>query len=153
MKLILIELSLINIKFEDIKEAIKEALDTKFKRGKESNRFYDKLETKFIKIKENYFEWNKNLIKQETEEELIKESEKTSEEIKKINESLRKLRKRAETIMNYKHLSYEQLKDTYLPNLEEKEFTPTRNIVRFVKAIMETRNSKNWYLVILLHQR
>ena len=43
--------------------------------------------------------------------------------------------------MNYKHLSYEQLKDTYLPNLEEKEFTPTRNIVRFVKAIMEMRNS------------
>ena len=109
-----LELTLIKLKIEDIKEAINEALDTKFKRGKESNRFYVKLETKFIKIKENYFEWNKNLIKQETEEELIKESEKTSEEIKKINESLRKLRKRAETTIDYKHLPYEQLKDTYL---------------------------------------
>ena len=76
MKLVLLELTLIKLKIEDIKEAINEALDARFKRGKESNRFYDKLETKFIKIKENYFEWNKNLIKQETEEELIKESEK-----------------------------------------------------------------------------
>ena len=143
-ELILIELSLIKMKIEDTRETINEALNTKFIRGRESNQFYDKLETRFIRIKENYFEWNKSVrksIKKETEEELIKESEKTSEEIKKINESLRKLRQRAETTINYKHLSYEQLKDTYLPNLEEKEFTPTRNVVRFVKAIMETRNS------------
>ena len=79
IKLILIELSLINIKIEDIKEAINKALDTKFKRGKESNQFYDKLESKFKQITDTYFEWNKSLrklIKKETEEELIKESEK-----------------------------------------------------------------------------
>ena len=131
MKLVLLELTLIKLKIEDIKEAINEALDTKFKRGKESNRFYDKLESKFKQITDNYFEWNKSLrksIKKETEDasELIKESEKTSEEIKKINENLRKLRKRAETTINYKHLSYEDLKDTYLPNLEERKFTPTQ---------------------------
>ena len=87
-ELILIELSLIKMKIEDIRETINEALNTKFIGGKESNQFYDKLETRFIRIKENYFEWNKSVrksIKKATEEELIKESEKTSQEIKKIN--------------------------------------------------------------------
>ena len=100
----MMKLSLINVEIEDIKETINKALDTKFEKGKDSNQFYVKIYEKFMKVKENYF----NLTKQETEKEVIKESEITSEEIKKINESLRKLRKRAETTMNYKHLSYEQ---------------------------------------------
>ena len=129
--------NLINVEIEDIKETINKALETKFEKGKDSNQFYEKIYEKFMKVKENYF----NLTKQETEKEIVKESEITSEEIKKINESLRKLRKKAETTIDYKHLPYEQLKDTYLPNLEERIFTPTRNIVRFVNAIIETRNS------------
>ena len=129
--------NLINVEIEDIKETINKALETKFEKGKDSNQFYEKIYEKFMKIKENYF----NLTKQETGKEIVKESEITSEEIKKINESLRKLRKKAETTIDYKHLPYEQLKDTYLPNLEERIFTPTRNIVRFVNAIIETRNS------------
>ena len=129
--------NLINIEIEDIKETINKALETKFEKGKDSNQFYEKIYEKFMKVKENYF----NLTKQETEKEIVKESEITSEEIKKINESLRKLRKKAETTIDYKHLPYEQLKDTYLPNLEEKEFTPARNVVRFVKSIIDTNNS------------
>ena len=88
-----LELTLIKLKIEDIKEAINEVLDTKFKRGKESNRFYDKLETKFTKIKENYFEWNKNLIKQETEEELIRGSEKLQKKFRKSMKVLENFKK------------------------------------------------------------
>ena len=100
--------NLINVEIEDIKETINKALETKFEKGKDSNQFYEKIYEKFMKVKENYF----NLTKQETEKEIVKESEITSEEIKKINESLRKLRKKAETTIDYKHLPYEQLKDT-----------------------------------------
>ena len=80
--------------------------------------------------------------KENTDKEtLVRASKNTSIILQRINENLRKVRKRAETTINYRHLSYKQLKDTYLPTLETTKFIPTKNIVRFVKALIHTQDT------------
>ena len=60
---------------------------------------------------------------------LIEASRNTSEDIQRINESLRKLSKRAEISINYRHLPYEQLRYTNLPNPNVSKFTPDVNVI------------------------
>ena len=47
-------------------------------------------------------------------------------------------------------MSYEEMKNIHLPNLEERRFTPTKNIVGFVKAIVEKTRNTNFTEDILI---
>ena len=150
LKLLLIDLGLINTRLKDIKNDIDESLNTEFTRGFESNTFFQNLESKTQKIEESFFKWNKELRKvlmtsnENTDKEtLVKDSKNTSSQLQRINEIFRRLRKRAETAINYKHYSYEELKNTYLPMLETTKFTPTKNIVRFIRTIIEKTKDTN----------
>ena len=103
IKLLLIDLGLINIRLKDIKNDVDEALGTEFKKGKESSQYYNNLESKFKQITDTYFIWNTQLqecignTSENASKSLIEALEDTSEEIKNINLNLKKLRKLAET--------------------------------------------------------
>ena len=97
IQLVKLELSLINIKIEDIKEAINEALNTKFKRGKESNQFYDKLELKFKQITfilngTKVYE-NQSRKKQRMLQNLLKNLKKLQKKLRKSMKFLENLEK------------------------------------------------------------
>ena len=146
-KLLLIDLGLINTRLRDSKNDIDDSLNTKFTKGKESSIFYNNRESRTRRVEEIFLNgtrttkivcWKRKYVKN-----LFKASENTSEEIQKINESLRKLRKRAETTINYKHLPYDQRKNTYLPTLETSRFTQNKNVIRFVKSIIKHTTDTN----------
>ena len=62
-------------------------------------------------------------IKEETKlETLVEASKNTSEEFKKINERLRKLRDKAETNIAFVSYEYQEMIDIHLPNLIITEF-------------------------------
>ena len=103
LELLLIDLGLINTRLKYIKNDIDESLNTEFTRGCESNTFFQNLESKTQKIEESFFKCNKELrkvlmtSKENTDKEtLVKASINTSSQLQRINESLRRLRKRAE---------------------------------------------------------
>ena len=74
---------------------------------------------------------------------LIEASRNTSEDIQRINESLRKLSKRAEISINYRHLPYEQLRYTNLPNPNVSKFTPDVNVMRFISSMIKETTDAN----------
>ena len=79
----------------------------------------------------------------ENKETLVKTSKETFEELRKINKKLRKLKDKAETPIYYKNMSYEEMKNIHLPNLEERRFTPTKNIIKFIRTIIEKTKNTN----------
>ena len=136
------QLGLIIQQLKDVSDQIDESLQQKFSRSKETNAYFEKIREWLTKVEERFMNWNKELrkllmnSKENTDKEtLVEASRSTNNEFRKINESLRKLRKRAESTINYKHYSYEEMINIHLPNLKTKEFTPNENIIRFIREI------------------
>ena len=62
--------------------------------------------------------------------------------IRDTKEQLKKLRKKAETNINYLECTYLEQKDSDVPKLIVPEFTSDKNIIAFVNSIKKTMSEK-----------
>ena len=58
----------------------------------------------------------------------IEASKQANEQLRSTNESLRKLKDKAVTPINYKHMSYEEMINIHLLKLKTTEFTPNEEM-------------------------
>ena len=108
-------LNLIISQLKDIEILINESLEKQFSRTKETNRYHEKFKKQLMKVEYQFLNWNTKImtmmnIKEGTIlETLVEASRNTSEDFKRMNERLRKLRNKSVTNTAYKSYEYQEM--------------------------------------------
>ena len=99
------------------------------------------IDTKYDKLNSEL----RNLIyknKNQSLKDLLAESNNINTIIRETKQGLGKLREKAETDINYKDVSYQELKDSDISKLIVPEFTSDKNIITFINSVKKTMKEK-----------
>ena len=95
---------------------------------------YDRLNTELRSLLSRH--------KDQSLKNLLSQSNNINTIIRKTKEVLKSLREKAETNMNFRDTSYQELLDCDIPNLVVPEFTSDKNIITFIYSIKKIMREK-----------
>ena len=138
----------LSMDLNDIKDRIEKELELDINKSKDSNQKYKEREHMIASVDIQYNKLNselRNLIskyKDKSLRDLLSQSNDINTTIRKTKNLLKNLREKAETDMNYKDISYQELKDSDISKLVVPEFTSDKNIVTFINSVKKTMKEK-----------
>ena len=138
----------LSLDLNDIKDRIEKELELDINKSKDSNQKYEKREHMIASIDIKYDKLNSELrsliskYKDQSLKDLLSQSNDINTIIRKTKEVLKNLREKAETDMNYKDVSYQELKDSDISKLVVPEFTSDKNIITFINSVKKNHERK-----------
>ena len=109
-----------------------------------------------MRLEDQFLNWNTKIMsmmnmKEGTKlETLLEASKNTSEDFKRINEKLRKLRDKAETNIAFVNYEYKEMKEIQLPKFYQfYQFSEDNNVVHFKEEIRRITTNTNFSTNVL----
>ena len=134
----------LSMDLNDIKDRIEKELELDINKSKDSNQKYKEREHMIASIDIQYNKLNSELrsliskYKDKSLRDLLSQSNDINTTIRETKNLLKNLREKAETNMNYKDVSYHELKDSDISKLVVPEFTSDKNIITFINSVKKT---------------